>query len=60
MFTARSFYGLGKRPVLPPPDCYVLSQVPNDGVESDDPEWAGGDDGNLASSSSSSDDGKQI
>ena len=59
MFTARSFYGFGKWPVIPPPDCHVLIQVPNDGVESDDPKWVGGDDGNLTSSSSLSDDGKQ-
>ncbi len=37
----------------------MQSWVPNDGLESDDPEWGGGDEGDLSSGSDWYGDGKQ-
>ena len=51
MFSATSFYGSGKRLFANPPDSSILSFVPQDGVESHDPECSGGEDGDLSSDS---------
>ncbi len=39
------------QPSLPAPEWLVESWVPHDGLESDDPDWGGGDDGDLSSGS---------
>ena len=58
MFTARSFYGSKQRPSTLSLDEVVESLVPNDGVESDDPDWGGRDEGAFSSDSDWYDDGK--
>ena len=58
MFNARSFYGSRKQAATSPPDWMVQSWVPNDGLDSDDPDCGGGDDGDLSSGSDWYDDGK--
>ena len=59
MSNAQSFYCSRKQPAIAPPDWMVRSQVPKDGQESDDPDWGGGEDGDLSSNSDWCDDGKQ-
>ena len=60
MFSVRAFYGSRQQPCPSTPDDLVQSWVPNDGVESYDPDWRGGDDGDLSSGSDWYPDGKYI
>ncbi len=59
MSNTRSFYGSATQPDEAPPDWLVQSWVPNDGLDSDDPDWMGGDDGDLSSGSDWYADGKR-